>query len=426
MKIVGPYTSPTIYSEHPGTVYLTSSDPGVASVDASVVIPGTRVWRNGLKHGQYLARDSVLQARENCAFFIELQKSNVGPSRIGAIASAMDTQWLAQSVRGDASARINWAIGWNYNNAGTDLFRFAWGQSNTSGSSSTAVLASGYADFSGLSTIRIIITPRSLPDTLIDIYTTTGTSADYAFTRSATTFGTMGGSEYVDIQFPCKFAKMEGGLPSQAQREAFMASGTLPSGLAASYQGGHEIVESAPVFWDTSGNNLDLTAVDVPYWPEAAASGDYTDDPLDPVVPFQPFTITPNSVGTFTITARRRRQGVPDRAPDDEKYETTSETFTITEMPDEVTQYVRLLITTNREGTVDITSSDPLVVTFPASVVVGPTLQYEVLGTVVGAGTSTVTTEMDGTVLATTTVTIEAEPTWIKAGPAQEYLVYLP
>jgi hypothetical protein len=417
MKIVGPYTSPTIYSENPGIVELTSSDPSVASVDASVVIPGTRVWRNGLKYGQYLAREGAsTAARVGVAWYIEINPYDYLISTKSASRSAY--YLLAANQKWDAGEKINWAI--RFNSQTGSSYHPYWALAPILDWS--IIIGTGYQCPYSASIKIYDNTPRryiiEYDGTYVAFYHTTGTTYD---ARSAFTFaGTMGGDEKLIVTGPHNIFAKSHYIPSQAQREAFMASGTLPAGLAASYQGGHEIDPTAPVFWDTSGNNLDLSDVDVLGWPPAAASGDYTDDPGDPVVPFQPFTITPNSTGTFTITARRRRQGVPDRATDEEKYETTSETFTITEMPAEVVQYVRLLITTSTQGTVDIASSDPAVVTFPASVVVGPTLQYEVLGTVVGAGTSIITTSMGGAVLDTTTVTIEAEPTVVKCGPSQD------
>jgi hypothetical protein len=405
MKIVGPYTSPTIYSEHPGIVELTSSDPSVASVDASVTIEGTRVWAaNNQKWTDGFnvpaAGAHAIRMRDNCTigFFIDTAMVQNSP-----IFMAPEKHLVSNYL---TYRRINWHF---------DLRRITdtqvtlnYSQSNMDGTNESTF---AFANRLAYGSKHLVIVTFS-GDTLTR-YLNNNTPED-TLTRTAPTG--VHDNPYCRI-YSAGNLYYWGSVLSSADIALFMAGSATSAAPIVAYALDEEGTAKA---YDDSTNAYDgVYDLDATY-PASQIVRDYTDDPGDPVIPFQPFTITPNSVGTFTITARRRRQGVPDRATDEEKYETTSETFTITEMPAEVVQYVRLLITTSTPGTVDIASSDPSVVTFPSSIVVGPTLQYEVLGTVVGAGTSTITTSMGGAILDTTTVTIEDTPTVIEAGPNQD------
>jgi hypothetical protein len=150
-------------------------------------------------------------------------------------------------------------------------------------------------------------------------------------TNNTITFsGTMGGVEYLTQNLGCEWAKYNSIL-SDAELTDFLSNDVWPSSPLIAIRGGHEIVESAPVFWDTSGNNLDLSAVNVPYCPEAAASGDYTDDPVTPVVPASSIRVTiPAGVASpVTLTLTRPRQGVPARASEAERIESTTGTITL-------------------------------------------------------------------------------------------------
>jgi hypothetical protein len=416
MKIVGPYTSPTIYSEHPGIVELTSSNPSVASVDASVVIPGTREYRLDGRGGDYLAYPGVGQDREDVTWLFEVDFSRTANTKT-SLGSSFPHYPIASCVRQDTDRRTNWAIYFR---------RYLSGANDTLG-----IVV--YDSLDNLTAGAIYLTYNyvyAIAPARVKFALTKAAGGAYALhwgvrgpiasgTRNST--GTMGGDEVLILNQAVQLSKISR-ICDNAELDAWFGTGSAvpATNREFAYLGNHEIIESVPVIYDSADPPHDLYAYTVNRWQAPGMSADYTDDPGNPVVPFQPFTITPNSTGTFTITARRRRQGVPDRATDEEKYETTSETFTITEMPQEVVQYVRLLITTSTPGTVAIASSDPAVVTFPSSIVVGPTLQYEVLGTVIGAGTSTITTSMGGAVLDTTTVTIEDTPTVIEAGPNQD------
>lgn len=309
-----------------GNVLVTSDNPGVVSLTygagltgpATVEITGTRVWRNGLKHGQYLAREGAsTAARVDCAWFLEIDTNDLA-FRNGGVNNDYTNIAVVQNFA-DGVRFTNWAILASAAKTLSGSMWFNW--------SFVASASSGVADLLRTFSAAKQLTTHGIQRAIIqfvdstgdlELYQTTGTVRDTRITISPKYTGTMGGTEYLVIRVPCKFAKLDS-LPSQAQREAFMAAGTLPAGLAASYQGGHEIVESAPVFWDTSGNNLDLSAVNVQYWPAAAASGDYTD--TVPVVPYALVPVTAVATTGTTIDATRPRQGVPSRASYSERTE---------------------------------------------------------------------------------------------------------
>lgn len=416
---VGDVIQLPFYCSEPGDVVFTSSDESVAVVESGKTVTGTRVWRNGLKHGQYLARANCLQQRDTFAIFLEIDTENL--PRVSAATSTVlyHNQTMIGSIRADAARRWNWGLQLtqtSLNNPAQSNIYWRYVQSNTSASAESLLVSAAYAH-SESSALRLIMT---CDGTAIDFYWTTGTSANSAHPagRTAPT-GTMGGDEFFFIATPGKYAKMEGSLPSQAQREAFMSACTLPAGLAASYQGGHEIDESAPVFWDTSGNNLDLSAVDVTYWPPAAASGDYTDDPGDPVVPYTSFQVVAQSVGTSTITARRRRNGVPYRTPplsDAEVYEETTYNLTVEAPLASEQSVLQLMIYADRDGTATISMDNPII-DFPASVAVVEG-KNQVSGIATGSGTCNVTVEMNGS-SSVTTFNIEEIVTVVSSGPPQ-------
>jgi hypothetical protein len=81
-------------------------------------------------------------------------------------------------------------------------------------------------------------------------------------------------------------------------------------------------------------------------------------------------------------------------------------------------------ITTNKTGTVQLGIA-PALVDLPASVVIDSGLSAFVQGDILGAGTAVLTITLDGVLLDTINVTIEAIPTQMKSGPPQTYQVFL-
>jgi hypothetical protein len=129
--------------------------------------------------------------------------------------------------------------------------------------------------------------------------------------------GTMGGTEILMQNAPCEWSKYNGILSDSVLTD-FFDNDTLPANPIISIQGGHEINPAAPVFYDTSGNAtaLDLSDVDVQYWPEASASGDSSDTGFTSPLVEVPITIAADcTAGVKSISLRRTRVGIPVRTP---------------------------------------------------------------------------------------------------------------
>lgn len=426
MKIIGPWNDPTIHSENPGTVYLTSSDPSIASVENSVIVPGTRAWRRGIAQGFNgpVGASAATASRDSVTICFDVDVTDFVDNYQNYSNQINPVLPIAQSYsEGGSGNLLNWGFAIRTANRAVTAATHQLIYSQTTAPPVAGAVGSvrNLSLFDGFA--RFVVT---LDDVTITVYWHNGISKlSNIVGRSAPT-GNVANPIFA-IYGAQRFAYFNSVLADDATGVDVWLAGNCPASPVVYYPCNEEVPDSiAAAPYDSSTNIYDgIFSGDATY-PLTSAPRTYTDDPLDPVVPYQAFTVTPNSTGTFTITARRRRYGVPDRATDEEKWEETSETFTIVSMPSETTEYVRLLISTSQEGVVDIVSSDPLVVTFPSSVSVGPTLQFEVLGTVVGAGTSTITTSMDGTELGTTTVTIEDAPTVIHSGPDQQVRSRLP
>lgn len=406
--VVGEPGNILVYSDNPGTVSLTYG-AGLTG-PATVEIAGTRVWRNGLKHGQYLAREGAsTAARVNCAWFFEVDASALIHTT-GTLASTADaaySQALVINFNSATNRRINYMIGHLGGNASETCYSgWYFSASPNSGSVESGSAISLVAK-SATGARRLIVTHDG---STVDFYYTTGTSRDTYVTRTLT--GTMGGNEWLAVFTGCKFAKLDS-LPSQAQREAFMSAGTLPAGLAASYQGGHEIDPAAPVFWDSAGV-LDLTKTDVPGWPPAAASGDYTD--TSAVTPYALIAVTAVATTGTTIDATRPRQGVPSRASYLEKTEVADQiTVTVNEAPSSEQDVAMLHIYADRDGLATITCDVPGILDFPATLYVNEGTNV-VSGDIVGAGTVNVTVELNGST-SVTPFTITGIPSNLVLGP---------
>jgi hypothetical protein len=416
---VGDVIQLPFYCSEPGDVVFTSSDETVAVVESGITVAGTRVWRNGLKHGQYLAREGAsTAARESQTFLFRVRTADLIYTPVAA-AYTPNRQYYLQNNRMDAGRRMNWGFllcTQNLSVSGTTGHQFfvIVGLSQTSSAVDTYMYSSIYY-------VSLVQRGGYIN---IAFTMTTGASKTYVgnltnVTNSTITFsGTMGGVEYLTQNGPIEWAKYNSIL-SNATLTDFLENDVWPSGQVIAIKGGHEIDPTAPVFWDTSGNNLDLSAVNVPYWPEAAASGDYTDDPGNPVVPYTSFQVVAQSVGTSTITARRRRNGVPYRTPplsDAEVYEETTYNLTVEAPLASEQSVLQLMIYADRDGTATISMDNPII-DFPASIAVVEG-KNQVSGIATGSGTCNVTVEMNGS-SSVTTFNIEEIVTVVSSGPPQ-------
>jgi hypothetical protein len=198
--------------------------------------------------------------------------------------------------------------------------------------------------------------------------------------------------------------------------------GTIPAGANCVYLANEE---TGNTLFDTSGNLRDSTLDADATYPSTGISRVSTDDPGDPVQPYQYIDVLAQGVGTTTITARRRRNGVPYRTPalpDAEVYEETTYVLTVAAATALEQATVQLMIYADRDGTATIAMDNPIIA-FPASV---PVVEgkNQVSGLVTGSGTCDVTVTLDG-VSDVTTFDVEEILTRIKTGPRQIYGVYL-
>ena len=400
-----------IHSTEPGTV--TASAPGCTFPDGeTVVIAGTRTWRNAMRFGEYLQIPGVGQSRDDVTFCCEFW----GPDMARAYGDgAVSFPFL--NARTDAAQRVNWSIGHQIlKNSANELWYLVWRYVQSKDSATgIAIHQSGAVSTQVLTGIvRLIIT---LSGTQILFYYTTGASPDTTGTRLTTT-GTMGGVENLIIAGSGALTKYTS-LLSQAERQGFMASGALPASPEFSYLGTAEINPAAPKLWDSGPNNgagdnqvfnYDLTAATIASWPTAGGrSGAYTDAPGDPVVPASSIrvSIPPGVASPVMLSLSRPRQGVPSRASEAEKTETTTGTITIVDIPAVVhvgpPQIVSARlhenpvaychITTDRPGTVTITC-DRTIIDFPATVVVDASLEATIEGAILKGGDCDVTGAM--------------------------------
>lgn len=411
-------------------VLVTSDNPGVVSLvygagltgPSSVTIPGTRVWRNGLKHGQYLSCDGAATASRNeFTLFVAVMTDTLRRST-SAYTYAFPIGNLFDN--GSGIGLTNWGLcAYRLPTVNplqdTCYFAFLYTPSPPAGSSSAA----GFSTFGCTSTPTLIRLAVTYNGTTLRRMINSRTAAAAS---NVTISGTCG-SEYLVVQHTLDvLAKLES-VASDDDLDAWFADGTIPAtDREFVFSGGHEVVEDAPVFWDSAGTN-DLKTVAIPSgsYP-AAASGDYTDDPGDPVVPYALVPVTAVATTGCTIDATRPRQGVPARASEAERIETATQvTVTVENQlvsigPDTnatVAAYpadVYLQVCATPDGVVSLASDDPNL-TVPATVEVSggsATVICTALADVTGA-----------TITATYGATTEAATVSVTEAPEPEELL---
>jgi hypothetical protein len=311
-----------VFSKNPGLIELTYPE-GITGPTGQN-IEGDRTWRNGLKHGQYLAREGASTAeRTSQTFLLKIRVQDI-TYHSGAAAYTPPRQYLIQNYRADTDRKLNYGISINSQNLltttpfGHQIFLLvALSQSPTVVDTyflSNIYYANSVKDGDY---IRCAIVFNSGANKLY-----IGSLANVA-TSTITFSGTMGGAEYLVQNANAQWAKYNGILSNEVLTD-FLTNDIWAADPIIKIIGSHEIDQSAPIFWDTSIYNRDLSAVNVPYLPNAAASGDYTDSQT--VVPWATVPCVATESGTKTINGRRRRQGVPDRASEAEKWQLATAT----------------------------------------------------------------------------------------------------
>ena len=426
MKIFDPSTTVRVgdsfrlplYCSEPGSVVVTSSDEGVASVGSPVTVAGTREYRLDGRGGDYLAIPSVGQDREDVTWFLTIDWDQV-PGDYATANFIYNVIPLIGSYRIDGVNRDNWSFGARRFSGNT--YGLLYADSLDSGQNTAAVAS---PVFTGAATgVERWAMTKAAGGAYV-IYRVSRAGSVASGTRNST--GTMGGSEVLVMQSGVNAAKILR-VASSAELDAWFSAGTVPStNQEFNYAGGHEIVSGAQKIWDSSGNNYDLTdALTVTNWQSPGMTIRNVDSPGDPVQPYQYIDVLAQGVGTTTITARRRRNGVPYRTPalpDAEVYEETTYVLTVAAATAVEQSTVQLMIYADRDGTATISMDNPII-DFPASV---PVVEgkNQVSGLVTGSGTCNVTVTLDG-VSDVTTFDVEEILTRIKTGPRQIYQVYL-
>ncbi len=318
-----------IYSTEPGTV--TASASGCTFPDGeTVTIPGTREYRLDGRGGDYLAIPSVGQGRDDVTWFFVVDWDRI-TGGMASIAALLTVDPLIWSARIDAPNLYNWAIvARRYTVSGSaTAISMIYAQSVNSGTSVAAALtynnASGFT--AGYGPERWAIT-KSAAGVINMHRITRGAIA----TATVATTGTMGGSEALAMQGGAGAAKISR-VASDAELDAWFADGTVPAtDREFYYAGGHEIVAGNQKIWDTSGNNYDLTdATTITNWQAPGMTIRNVDDPLNPVVPASSIRVTiPAGVASpVTLTLTRPRAGVPSRASEAERIESTTGLITL-------------------------------------------------------------------------------------------------
>jgi len=311
-----------IYSTEPGTV--TAAAPGCTFPDgADVVIAGTREYRLDGQGGDYLAIPSVGQERTDCSIYIKVDLARLAAFSLGAVAAALTYVPIAESVRYDTARKYNWFFGLRVAASGRVIYLM---QSATSASTEIIYMTGGDAvPVDGI--LRIVaVFGNGDPDLNVAVYR--NSLANVSNLTRAATSGTMGGSEALILHSGIELATFARQL-SNDDIDLLM-SDTMPANPEIAYRGNHEIIEGSEKIWDSAGTN-DLYRFTPTNFTNPSMSIRNVDATGDPVVPASSIRVTiPAGVASpVTLTLTRPRAGVPERATDEERIESTTGTITL-------------------------------------------------------------------------------------------------
>jgi len=333
LKIIGPYSSPTLYSSEPGRVYLTSSDPSIATVPEYVDVPGNRNYRvYNSRYGEATKGNATINAatagrdQVSICMAYDLKNSEAMTRHLKAFYSPT----LAMSMQANATNRMNWAFGIYHYNENQSYFRYRQSVDNATIGADYACGAIGNGGiFINRHRIKMVWV---LDGTTVYIY---WKYLDYALVEQSRSFarlqpiGTMG--DDVLAMIGCEdFAYYNRKL--DANERASYYAGTFPSDTVCAYPMNEE---TGVKHYDLYGANDTELGIDQTYGFANVSLDNRNFGPnrfaIDtvPVEPWQAFSLTPLQEGEVTITATRRRQGVPDRASEVEKFETATAEFEI-------------------------------------------------------------------------------------------------
>lgn len=315
-----------IWCENPGII--TVSAPGCTFPDGdTVTIAGTREYRLDGRGGDYLAYPGIGQDREDVTWLFEVDFSRTPNTKTGLV-NAFPIYPIATSVRQDIDRRTNWSIYFR---------RYLFGANDSLGILLVDSLDNLSADALYYNNNPIY----AVPPGRIKFALTKATGGAFALhwgvrgplgTGTWNSTGTMGGDEVLILHQAVQMSKISR-ICDNAELDAWFGVGSVvpATNREFAYLGNHEVVESAPVIYDSADPPHDLYAYTVTKWQPPGMSILNVDDPGNPVIPNNSIRIAvPYSVvSPINVAYSRPRQGVPSRAPSNERYETATSIVTL-------------------------------------------------------------------------------------------------
>ena len=418
-----------IHSSEPGTLDLTY--PAGVTGPGTLVVAGTRTYELGGVGGDYLAYPGVGQSREGVTWLFTIDWRRIAPS-LSNVTNLFAVVPLFGSGRADVQNRLNWQFAARkYPGATNRVYSCLYGDSIDGNTNPVVAAYINVSSATPLGQTRVAFTKATGGAWALH-WLTRGPAV--TGTRNST--GTMGGEEVLYVCGTLVNAAKLLRIATNDELDAWFAAGTVPAtNREFAFLGGHEIVETSPKIYDSSGNNYDLYAYQLSQYQAPGYRTVSIDDPDNPVVSTVtlPITIGPDAASPVVIGISRARTGVPSRAPAAERLETATASITvvteaesITIGPDltltpasyPVTRYMQVCST--YDGSAVVTSNDPNVVPVsPITIANGTALaQLTVTGDCTGA-VITVTGPGGGTDTATVTSARTGSADWIAVGAPQ-------
>ena len=365
-------------STEPGTV--TAAAPGCTFPDgAEIEIEGTRVWRmnNRAGDGHCYGPGPETAQRNPCTIYCTVPFNKI--QTINAYARYNYALQIARNYDKTSGVYTNWFISTYRPNGNSNYLTLTFIISQTKTSAPTTIslnVSLGLLTLSKILRIVVTINGTSLKiNTSIDGAAPVETSGTLAWTIADvcdnSTLLIADGSEFAHWS----------SVITGTDFTNLVRYGTIPAGANCVYLANEE---SGNTLFDTSGNLRDSTLNADAAYPSTGISRDFTDDPGDPVVPASSIRVTiPAGVASpVTLTLSRPRQGVPSRATDEERFETTTGTITLTTEAETITigpdvtcqvlgypQSFDLMIASNYDGSCAVVSNNAaLVPTSPVTI----------------------------------------------------------
>jgi len=309
-----------VFSKNPGSVELTYPD-GITG-PASAPIAGTCDYRLDGRGGDYLAIPSFGQSRVDVTWLWTVDMDRTQLPFTGVL-HMFPVFPIMGSYRLDLGERVNWQLGFRRYMSGANVtYGFIHGDSLDA--SSATALTGGLA-FNLVSAIPLGVQRFALTKAAGGAMALHWNVRGPVATATRNSTGTMGGTEAMVMMAGINAAKILR-IMSSAELDAWFSADTVPaSDREFYYAGGHEIVSGSQKIYDTAGLN-DLYAYQIPNRQAPGMSVRVVEAPGDPVIPWETVACVATASGTKQINGRRRRQGVPDRASDAEKWQLATAT----------------------------------------------------------------------------------------------------